>query len=306
MASMNQLIAANKRNSWLIMSLMFLVLVILGVAIGLAFSQAEPYGGLVGAVVAGVIAFCVSLFGFFSGDSAILSMSGAKEIQHADNPQLFNVVEEMSIAAGLPMPKVYVIDDGSPNAFATGRDPAHASITVTTGLLAKLRRDELQGVVAHEMSHIRNYDIRFAMLMAILVGTIVLISDAFVRSLRMGGRIRSKGKGGGAAVLVIMLIAILFAIVAPILAKLIQLAVSRQREYLADASGAELTRYPEGLASALEKISRDTDPLDEANRATAHLYIVNPVMRLEDRTGESAWDSHPPIQERIKRLREMK
>ncbi len=306
MASMNQLIAANKRNSWLIMSLMFFVLVILGVAIGLAFTSADPFGGLVGAAIAGVIAFGVSLFGFFGGDSAILSMSDAKEIRHADNPQLFNVVEEMSIAAGLPMPKVYVIDDPSPNAFATGRDPAHASITVTSGLLAKLKRDELQGVVAHEMSHVRNYDIRFAMLMAILVGTIVLVSDAFLRSMSMGGRLRSKGKGGGAAVIVIVIIAALFAIVAPLLARLIQLAVSRQREYLADASGAELTRYPEGLANALEKIAADTEPLDEANRATAHLYIVNPVMRLEGRTGESAWDSHPPIRERIQRLREMK
>jgi heat shock protein HtpX len=288
------------------MSLFFVILGALGLLIGGAWGGADWTSALIGAGIAGAIAFIMSLVGFWGGSSMILSMSDAKEIQHEDNPQLFNVVEEMSIAAGLPMPKVYVIDDSSPNAFATGRDPKHASITVTTGLLEKLRRDELQGVVGHEMSHIRHFDIRFAMLMAIMVGTIVLISDAFLRTTIFGGRIRSKGNGGGAVVLVLILISVVFAIVAPILSKLIQLAVSRQREYLADAGSADLTRNPGELADALEKIAADPDPLEVANRATAHLYIVNPVMKLEGRTGESAWDSHPPIRERIQRLREMK
>ncbi len=305
MASMNDLIAANKRNSWVLASLVFLVLVILGVLIGAAWAGPGWAGAIVGAVIAGAVAFVMTLVALLGGDSIILSMSSAREISHADAPQLFNVVEELSIAGGLPMPKVYIIDDTAPNAFATGRDPAHASVAITSGLLTKLTRDELQGVMAHEMSHVRNLDIRFAMLMAILVGTIVLLADLFLRGLR-GMRFRARGKGGGVALLVIVLLAIVFAIIAPPLAVLIQLAISRQREYLADASGADLTRYPEGLASALEKIQADHEPLEAANRGTAHLYIVNPIMKLKGRTGETMWDSHPPIEERVRRLREMR
>lgn len=305
---MHELVRANQRNTWILIIVFLALLTALGLAIGAALGRGDWYSGLIGAGVAGTIAFFMVLFGFLGGDRAILGMSGARQIQHADNPRLFNVVEEMSISAGLPMPKVYVIDDSAPNAFATGRDPRHASVAITTGLLEKLRRDEVQGVMAHEMSHIRNYDIKFAMLMAILVGTMVLISDVFIRSMFYGsrGRRRGGGKGGGIAQLIIVLVALVFAIIAPILAKIIQLAVSRQREYLADASAAELTRLPEGLADALAKIQADTEPLKVANRATQHLYIVNPIMKLKGRKGTSLWDTHPPIDERIRRLREMK
>ena len=304
MASMYELIAANKRNSWVLASLVIFVLVVLGALIGMAAAGGDLGGAIVGLVIAGAVAFILTLVAFYQGDSIVLTMNGAREITHAENPQLFNVVEELSIASGLPMPKVYLIDDSAPNAFATGRDPAHASVAITSGLLEKLDRNELQGVMAHEMSHVRNYDIRFAMLLVVLVGTIVLISDLFLRMLR-GTRLRSRGKGGGAAMLVVLLLALVFAIIAPPLAMLIQLAISRQREYLADASAVDLTRYPEGLAGALEKIQADHEPLEVANRATAHLYIVNPIMKLKGRAADSLWNSHPPIDDRIQRLRKM-
>src|SRR5439155_10677009 len=233
-----------------------------------------------------------------------------REIQHEDDPELFNVVAEMAIAAGLPMPRVYVIHDSAPNAFATGRDPQHASITVTTGLRQKMRRDELQGVIAHEMSHIRNYDIRLMLLMAVLVGTVVMLADLFWQIIwntsyssdnRGSSRRDKDGKGSGIAVAVIMVVAVLLAILAPFLAQIIQLAVSRQREYLADASGVELTRYPQGLANALRKIDADPAVLHHANRGTAHLYIANPIKKFEERAS-SVWASHPPIKERIARL----
>jgi heat shock protein HtpX len=209
----------------------------------------------------------------------------------------------MSIAAGTPMPKVYIIDDQAPNAFATGRDPQHASLAVTKGLLAMMNRDELQGVVSHEMSHIRNYDIRFATLVGVLVGMIALISDFFLRStwLGFGGRRSRSGEGDVGAIM--FLVAIVLALVAPIFAWLVQLAVSRRREYLADASGVELTRNPLGLASALEKIAADPRPLRHANRATAHMYIANPLRKLKQT--ESLFDTHPPIQKRIAILRAM-
>jgi len=308
MASMHDLVRNNQRNTWILIIVFLVLLTALGLAIGAAIGRGDWTSGLIGAGVAGTVAFFMVLFGFLGGDRAILGMSGARQIEHKDNPRLFNVVEEMSIAAGIPMPKVYLIDDSAPNAFATGRDPEHASVAITTGLLDKLNRDELQGVMAHEMSHVKNYDIKFAMLMAILVGTVALLSDVFLRSLWYGrrGRRRSSGKGGGLAQLIILLAAILLAIIAPILAKIIQLAVSRQREYLADASAAELTRLPEGLASALAKINADREPLEVANRATQHLYIVNPIMKLKGKKGLSMWDTHPPIEERIQRLLAMK
>jgi len=308
MVSMYESIRANQRNTWILIFVFMAILTTLGLLVGAAVGGPNWSSSLVGAAVAGSIAFFMVLFGFLSGDSLILRMSQAREITHQDHPQLFNVVEELAIAAGVPMPKVYLIDDSAPNAFATGRDAQHASVAITSGLLEKLSRDELQGVMAHEMSHVRNHDIKFAMLMAILVGTVVLISDAFLRTLRFGGRSRSRssGRGGGGIVmLVIVVVAILFAIIAPILAKIIQLAVSRQREYLADASAVELTRLPNGLAGALEKIQADQEPLEVANRATAHLYIVNPIMKLRGRPGTSMWDSHPPVEDRIRRLREM-
>jgi heat shock protein HtpX len=292
----------------MLISLFVPILVILGMLIGGAI-RSTWLGAGVGAAAAGGVSLVLVLLGLFDGDNIILNMTGAKEIRHDDEPRLWNVVEEMSIAAGVPRPKLYLIKDGSPNAFATGRDPGHATVAVTRGLLDKLNRDELQGVIAHEMSHVRNYDIRFAMVMAILVGAVVLVRDSFLRGVfeeGTSGGGSDDGKEGCAGRLVLLALAIVGAILAPILARIIQLAVSRQREYLADASAAELTRYPQALAQALEKISADRDRLDIANRATQHLYIVNPVMRLRKRTGASIWDTHPPIDERIRRLREMK
>jgi heat shock protein HtpX len=292
-------IAYNKRNSWILVVVVTAVLVVLGYLLG------EYWGnGYVGITLAAVIAVIASLSAYFNGGRMILTMSRAKRIEKKDHPQLFNVVEEVSIAAGLPMPAVFVIDDTAPNAFATGRDPKHASVAITTGLMQKLNRDELQGVMAHELSHVGNRDILFATMVGILVGSIVLVSDFFLRSVFWGGgrRRRKSGEGQGGAI--IMIIALLFAILAPIFAKLLQLAVSRQREYLADATAAKLTRYPEGLASALEKIAGDKEVLEVANRATQHLYIVNPIKPFEKRA-KGLFSTHPPIEERVARLRAM-
>ncbi len=300
-AGMYEEISANKRNSWLLVAAVTAVLVVLGYLAG------EYWGnGYVGVALAAAIALVMSLSAYYSGDRMVLSMSRARRIEKRDYPQLFNVVEELAIAGGLPVPAIYVIDDSAPNAFATGRDPEHASVAITTGLLEKLTRDELQGVMAHELSHVGNRDILFATMVGIMVGSIVLIADFLLRSFIWGGgrrRSRSSNRGGGGALLV--LVALVFAILAPLFAKLLQLAVSRQREYLADASAAKLTRYPEGLASALEKIAGDREVLEVANRATQHLYIVNPIKPFEKRA-KSLFSTHPPIEERVARLRAMK
>ena len=292
-------ITENKRNSWILICTVTAVLLALGYFVG------EHWGnGYAGMILAIIVATIASLSAYYGGDKMILTMSRAKRIEKRDYPQLLNVVEELTIAAGLPVPAIYVIDDTAPNAFATGRDPEHASVAITTGLMQKLNRDELQGVMAHEMSHVQNRDILFAMMVGIMVGSIVLVSDFFLRSFFWGGgrRKRRSDKGGGGAI--ILIVAIVLAIFAPIFAKLLQLAVSRQREYLADASAAKLTRYPEGLASALEKISGDREVLEVANRATQHLYIVNPIKPFEKRA-KGLFSTHPPIEERVTRLRSM-
>ena len=291
-------ITENKRNSWI------LVIVVTLVLVGLGFLAGEYWGsGYVGVSLAVVIAVVSSLSAYYGGAGMILAMSRAKRIEKKDHPQLFNVVDELAIAGGLPMPSIYIIDDTAPNAFATGRDPEHASVAITTGLLDKLSRDELQGVMAHELSHIGNRDILFAMMVGIMVGSIVLVSDFFLRSVfwSRGGRKRQQKGNAGAIMLVV---ALLFAILAPIFAKMLQLAVSRQREYLADASAVKLTRYPEGLASALEKIAGDREVLEVANRATQHLYIVNPIKPFEKRA-KGLFSTHPPIEERVSRIRSM-
>jgi heat shock protein HtpX len=314
------LIADNKRKSVLLVVMFCLFTAAVAMLLALAIvAYFEPdavahinwsEGLLVGGVAAG-IAFLLSLISYYQGASMVLAISGARLIQHKDDPELFNVVEEMAIAAGIPTPKVYMIFDPAPNAFATGRDPEHAAVAITSGLRNKLNRDELQGVIAHEVSHIRNYDIRLMLLLAVLVGTIVMLADFFWQILRFSdGKGRSSssagskdsGKGGGGIiVLILFVVAIILAIIAPILAQIIQLAVSRQREYLADASGVELTRNPLGLASALRKIDADPHDLQTANRGTAHLYIANPVKKFEARAN-SIFASHPPIQDRIARL----
>jgi heat shock protein HtpX len=296
-------IARNRRNSLLLIAAFLAFITVFGYIIGWAWlgDPLKALAGLIFALVVGVIAGLISYYG---GDKIVLAASRAREITHDDAPVLFNVVEEMSIAAGLPMPKVYVVDDTAPNAFATGRDPEHAIVAVTSGLLEKLDRDELQGVIAHEMSHVANFDIRYSMLVGILVGTTVLISDFFLRGLWFGGGRggRRGGDGGGQLQLIMMLIAIVLAILAPLFARLLQLSISRQREFLADATAVRLTRNPRGLADALQKISGDSEVLEAANRATAHLYIVNPIKRFEKRS-KGLFSTHPPIEERIQILR---
>jgi heat shock protein HtpX len=299
---MYEQIARNKRDSVLLFGVIFVVLCLLGYVIGYAQSGSSTGGiGFLG--IFGIVAIVWSLVGYYHGSKIVLAVTGAKEIQHDDNPALFNVVDEMRVAAGLPMPKVYLIDDPAPNAFATGRDPDHSAIAVTSGLLGRLNREELQGVVAHEMSHIRNFDIRFAMLVGILVGMIALVSDFFLRVRFFGGGRRDSG--GGQLQLIMLVVAIVLAIVAPIVAIIVQFAISRHREYLADASGAQLTRDPLGLAGALEKIAADAQPLKHANRATAHLYIANPLAKKKMKETAGLFDTHPPIQERINILRAM-
>ena len=297
-------IARNRRSSWLLVGVVALVLAALGGAIGAATGL-----GWGGVTVALVVAFIMSISSYYAGDKLVLASSGAKEVSAVNPPeeyrQLVNVVTEMSIAGGLPMPRIYVIDDTAPNAFATGRDPKHASIAATTGLLAKMDREQLQGVIGHEMSHVGNYDIRFSLLVGVLVGSIALLADWFLRFTFWGGGRRSSNndRGGGGALLVILfLIAILLAFVAPIIGRLVQLAVSRRREELADVSGVELTRNPLGLARALQAISADPEVLEVANRATQHLYIVNPIKSFEKRAS-NMWDTHPPLAERIEVLR---
>ena len=239
---------------------------------------------------------------YFAGDKLVLSQSQAREIAPDELPELHNIVETLAIGLGISPPKLYLIDDTAPNAFATGRDPKHASLAVTRGLIEKLDRTELEGVIAHEMSHVVNRDIRVMLLVTVLVGTVALISDAMFRGMWFGGGRRRGGRDNGGAIIAV--IAIALAILTPIIASLIQLAVSRQREYLADASGALLTRYPPGLANALRKIAADPEPLEVANKATASLYIANP---LKDRPTfmDGLFDTHPPIAERIKRLEAM-
>jgi len=308
------LISHNKRNSWLLVLGFVAFVVVLGMVIGYSTGLymggpdlARPYGLGVTALAV-VIAVVGSLVSYYSGSGAILKMSGARPLAKQDDPQLYNVVEEMAIAAGVPPPKVYLIDDTAPNAFATGRDPQHGVVAITTGLRSKLSRDELQGVIAHEVCHIRHLDIRFAVLMATLVGVVVLLCDMYLRSMWLGRGTRTSsrrsgrsGRGGGGGAAILLLIAIILAIIAPILAKVIEMAFSRQREYLADAGAVELTRNPDGLAGALAKISADPEVLEVANRATAPMYIVHPIKHFEKRAS-SIFDSHPPIKDRIGRI----
>jgi len=295
----------NKRNSWFLVVIVALVLAALGAAIG--YASGFGWGGV---VIALVVATVMSIGSYFAGDQLVLLSSGAKEVDRANPPdeykQLVNVVTEMTLAGGLPMPRIYVIDDTAPNAFATGRDPKHASVAATTGLLQKMDREELQGVMAHEMSHVGNYDIRFTLLVGVLVGSIALLADWFLRyTFWFGGGRRDRDSdrgGGGGLAAILFIVAILLAVIAPIIGRLVQLAVSRRREALADVSAVELTRNPLGLARALRAISDDPEVLEVANRATQHLYIVNPIKSFEERA-KSMWDTHPPIADRIATLR---
>jgi heat shock protein HtpX len=304
---MYEQIRSNRRASWLLMVFVVLLLAALGFAIGAAVIGG-PRGGIGLLGVFGLAAIAWSLIGYYSGDKMVLAVSGAHQVTHEDEPQLFNVVEEMTIAAGLPAaPAVYVMEEPALNAFATGRDPQHSSIAVTRGLMQRLDREELQGVVAHEMSHVRNYDIRFAMLVGILVGMIALVADFFLRWSFWGGMGRRRGGGNSndQAGAILMIVALVLAILAPLAAYSVQFAISRRREYLADASGVELTRNPLGLARALNDIAGDPQPLRHANRATAHLFIANPLKNKKDKEVSGVFDTHPPIQKRIAILLEM-
>ncbi|MBM2820629.1 MAG: HtpX2, heat shock protein HtpX, heat shock protein HtpX [Candidatus Berkelbacteria bacterium] len=296
-------IDSNKRRTALLIGFFLLFIIAFGYVLSWYF------GNYLILIIAVIIATVQSLVSYYYSDSITLAVSGAKEMPRKEPfLTLHREVENLSITAGLPKPKIFLINDSAPNAFATGRDPKHASIAVTSGLLEKLNKTELEGVIAHELSHVGNYDIRLMTVVVVLVGIIALASDFFLRWTWFGGgRRRNDGEGGGQLQLILLIIAIAMAILAPLAATLIQLAISRKREYLADASGSLLTRYPEGLASALEKISKDPEPLEVANKATAHLYIESPFKDASQNRGWLAglFDTHPQVGERIKKLRAM-
>jgi len=294
---------AQAQNRWRTVLLIFFFTLIV---VAIAFVFGDIFGGSSTAGAAFIpvaIAFSAgsSLFSYFAGDKLVLAQSRAQEVPEGEEKVLRDVVETLALGLGIPTPKLYVIEDPAPNAFATGRDPNHASVAVTRGLLETMDRSELEGVIAHELSHVGNRDIRVMLLVTVLVGTVALLSDWLLRSMWWGGRSRDRNSSGGG---ILLLVGLVLAILTPIIATLIQLAVSRQREYLADASGAFLTRYPEGLASALRKIAADQHVLSVANKATASLYIANP---LKDHPFQfdGLFDTHPPIEERIKRLEAM-
>jgi len=295
-------IAANRRNSFLMAAFVVVLLGLLGFTIGFGVSG-EPAGGVATTGIALVLGGLAGVGTYFAGDSLVLSVSGAREVDESAAPQLLNVVREMAIAANVPMPRVFIIDDTAPNAFATGRDPKHASVAITTGLLEKLDREELQGVIAHELSHVRNLDIRFSLIVGVMVGAIAILADFFLRFTFWGGG-RGRDRGGGGAQAVVLILAIVLAILAPLISRFIQLAVNRQREYLADASGVELTRNPYGLERALAKISGDPEVLEVANRGTQHMYFTNPIKKFEERSS-GLMSTHPPILDRINRLRQL-
>ncbi|PIZ71456.1 zinc metalloprotease HtpX [Candidatus Peregrinibacteria bacterium CG_4_10_14_0_2_um_filter_43_11] len=296
-------ITQNKRNTSILLITFVLFFGLFGYTYGYVQGGTQEAG--IGALgIFGIIAIIYAMVSYYSSGKLTLAIAHAKEIEKKDHFELFTTVENLTITAGIPTPKIYLIDDTALNAFATGRDPNHAAVAITKGLLDQLNKSELQGVMAHELSHIKNYDIRLQSITVALIGLIAMLSDVFLRSMFYGGQRRSRnnGKGGG----ILILVGFALAILSPIIAKIMNLAISRQREYLADASGAMLTRYPEGLARALEKIAADTEPLEVANKATAHLYIENPLRNEQGmKWMNSLFSTHPDVRERIKRLRGM-
>ena len=293
-------IAANKRTTWLMMTFFVVLLTAL---VGVIVMAMGGDIGIVGVVGIGLIVY--ALVSYWISTNVVLSISGAREVTKEEEWEFVRRVENLSIGAGLPMPKTWVLEDSAPNAFATGRDPNHAHVVVTRGLLDKLEPIELEGVLAHELSHIGNYDIRVMTVATVLVGLVALVSALFLRYTMFGAghRRRRRDKGGGGAAILIV-VAIIGAILAPIVAQALRMAISRRREYLADASGALLCRHPEALARALEKIANDHEPLEAANKATAHLYISNPL-REHKSFLNNLFSTHPPIDERIRLLRSM-
>ena len=295
-------ISSNIFKTWLTMFFfsIFTVGVVYVMARGMGYGEASGLSIVgISLIVVGIMNFAL----YFWSDKIVLGISGAKQIAKKDNPELFRIVENLCIASGLPTPKIYVLNDTATNAFATGRDPKHAVICFTTGILEKLNKQELEGVTAHELSHIGNRDTLLMSVVSVLVGTIALLGDWLMRSMWFGNHDNDRDSKSGSIFLVIAIIA---AILAPIIATLMQLAISRRREYLADASGVIITRNPEGLASALLKISDDKEPLEAANRGTAHLYIVNPLKGKDAKVFlASLFNTHPPIADRVKALRSM-
>jgi len=290
-------IESNKRRT-IILIIIFVAIILF---LGWFFGQLYNFG-YSGLGIAVVISLLMTLASYYKGDKVALWTAGAKgPLEKQDNPYVFRMVENLCITAGVPLPKIYIIPEPAPNAFATGRDPEHASIALTTGIIESLENEELEGVIAHELSHIKNYDIRIMTIVIVLVGIVALLADFFIRFRLFGGR-RDRESGQIGAVL--MIAGIVLAILAPLFANLIQLAISRRREYLADASGSLLTRYPEGLARALEKISAYKKPMRHANSATAHLFIANPFGSTK-KFASNLFSTHPPIEERVKALRNM-
>lgn len=293
-------IARNKRKTIL---LIVLFVALLGI-LGYVFDRLLGGSGSAGIIFALILSWGMALISYYSGDRIALATSGARPLAKEDNPYVYRMVENLCITAGLPLPKIYIVNDPALNAFATGRDPTHSSIALTTGIIGALENEELEGVIAHELSHVKNYDIRVMTIVIVLVGAVALLADFFLRAqfFGLGGRGRNR-EGGGSAFAFLMIAGLVLAILSPLIAQLIQLAVSRKREYLADASGALLTRYPEGLARALEKIGQNARPLTRKSNATAHLWIANPFGNK--RTFAALFATHPPIEKRIKALREM-
>jgi heat shock protein HtpX len=292
-------IDSNRRKTFILMLGFSIFIVIVAYILVLALGYEGPGAlGFVGIIL--IISGFINLGSYYWSDKLVLGMSGAKPIQKQDNPDLYRTVENLTIATGMPMPKIYIIDDPAPNAFATGRDPNHAVVAFTTGILNRLERLELEGVVAHELSHVRNYDTRLMSIVVILVGTVALLADIFFRSLWWGGGSRDRKGGGG----LLLIVGVVVAILAPVSAQLIKLAVSRRREFLADSSGALITRNPEGLASALQKISNDSTPPKHASTANAHLFIINPFKGKQAKSWfTNLFRTHPPIEDRVKALR---
>ena len=286
----------NTRLTWFY--IMGFLLFVIGV--GYVFAGAMHNSGIL--YIAVIFSTCMSFGSYWWSDKLVLAMSSAKEVTHENARELYHLVENLCITAGLPAPKIYIIEDSAPNAFATGRDPQHGVVCVTTGLLDKLEKAELEGVLAHELSHIGNRDILLSTVVVVLVGFIALMADWFRSWTFWGGGRRSNDNENNSFGVIMMVIAIVLSILAPIAAMLMQMAISRKREFLADADGALLTRYPEGLARALEKISADQEPLEVANRATAHLFIANP---FKGNKVSKLFSTHPPIKERIAKLRGM-
>jgi len=304
-------ISSNKWKSALMVSVFIVVILAIGFAVG--YIWGFDYA-ILGLAIAAIIATVMSFTSYYNSDKIALASAGARQVTHDEFPYFVNTVEGLAIAAGIPAPRTYIIESPALNAFATGRDPEHAAIAVTTGLLEKCNRLELEGVLAHEMSHIGNYDIRYMCMVVVLVGLLVIFANVVTRMIFWGGMFGDRegggggGEGGGIFQLIIFVVGLVFLILSPIIGQLLQLSISRKREYLADATGAKLTRYPEGLASALEKLSTEAKPFPRTSQATAHLWIIEPFKKeakASKAKKSSVWSTHPPIEDRIARLRGM-